>query len=242
MYTKAFSPLQVGNLTANNVYSLCKSTIDLTIPLKDYLSNPICTVLNQLTINTEEFQHELNKSNKNEFFEKLIATDKVREKRFSVIKKIIAKQVKGRDQKKKSTAQNLDFFFTPYWFPVNKTMDAQTGNFYEMFARYHRSNSLSISAKIIGVDLLLTELEIINNTYDALYKLRIFREAIQPDETLSEQKSELCNNYMGFCEIVEQSLNLLPNDILFMLFNKMNELRQKYSILLPKTVEKSKVV
>jgi len=242
MSTKTFLPLHVGNLTANNVYSLCKSTIDLANPLKSYLGDTIRMALKQLAVSTEKFQHELNKSFHNEFAGKLVAADKVRKECFSEIRKVIARQVKGSDERKKATAQNLDFFFTPYWFPVNETMDIQTDDFFDMFARYHRSNSLLVSAKIVGVDLLLNELEILNDTYDALYKLQIFQEAALPDLSLSEQRSELCNNYLRFCDIIEQTVNFLPNDIIIRLFNKMGELRQKYFAILSENIDEPIVV
>jgi len=241
MSTKTFSPLSINGLSANNVYSLCKSTVDLAIPLKGYLGDTICTVLMQLTTNTEKFRKELNKSLSNEFAKELVATDKVREECFSEIKKVIAMQVKGRDEKKKSTAQSLDFFFTPYWFPVNETMDIQTGDFFDMFARYHRSHSLSSSAKIVGIDLLLNELEDLNNTYDALYKLRIFQDAAQPDEALREHKDELFSNYMQFYVILEHTVTFSPNDIYLRLFTKMGELSQKYSGLFSEIAEEPKV-
>lgn len=242
MNTKTFSPLHIDSMTANNVYSLSKSTIDLAIPLKGYLDDSINSVLTQLTTSTQKMQQELSKSSKSDFTEKLLDTNKVREDRFTEIKRVISSQVKGRDERKKSTAQSLDFFFTPYWFPVNKTMDTQTGVFFDMFNRYHLNQTLSAAAKIVGVDLLLTELETINSTYDALYKLRIVQEAILNDETFKEQKSELCNSYSRFCDVLEQAVNFKSNDILLMLFNGMDELRQKYYGLLPKSFGKYKVL
>jgi hypothetical protein len=107
-----------------------------------------------------------------------------------------------------------------------------------MFGKYNANTEVQAAALNNGINVLLTELETVNSDYDVLYKKRLAEGAVQPDESASEQKSEVCNSYTQFCNIIEQAVNFTPKESVLTLFKNMDELRKTYHAMMPNGKDK----
>ena len=228
-----FSTLYIFRLSVDNLFGLVKSTIDLALAVKMNFSELTNAALNLLIWNNEKYQQVIKKPRKSNLTEKLLLADKDRNDRFSEIKRTVTLHLKGRNAEKKTFAQSLEYFFKPYWDVANKPLNTETSLLTEMFGEYHASADLQNAAVNNGVDVMLTELEEVNHTYDLMYKQRIGEGTELPDESASAQKSTVCDSYTEFCNAIEQAANFTPNESILTLFKKMDELRKKYHALTP---------
>jgi len=191
-----------------------------------------------LLVSYEKYQLVVTKQRKSELTDKLLLIDIDRKERFSEIKRNVTLHLKGRDAKKKTIAQSLEYFLTPYWDVATKPLNTETSLLSEMFGKYHASDDLQKAAVNIGIDILLTELEGVNHDYDTIYKKRGAEGADLPDESASEQRSTVCDAYTEFCNAVEQAVNFTPNESILTLFKSMDDLRRKYHAILPNGKDK----
>jgi len=233
-----FSTVYIFRLTVENLFGLVKSTIDLAIAVKNDLGDLCNATLNQLIADNEKYKLVLAKQRKSELTEKLLLADNDRNDRFAEIKRTITLHLKGRDAKKKESAQSLQFFFKPYWNVETKPLNTETGLLSGMIGKYHANADLQAAAVNNGIDNMLDELETSNNGYDEMYMQRMGEGADLPDESASEQKSTVCNSYTEFCNAIEQAANFTPNDSVLALFKSMDELRRKYHALTPNGKDK----
>ncbi len=233
-----FSTLYIFRLSVDNLFGLVRSTIDLAVAVKTELGDLAIATLNQLIADNKKYQQVVRKPRKSELTEKLLLADEDRNDRFAEIKRTVTLHLKGRDAKKKTVAQSLEYFFKPYWDVATKPLNTETTLFNEMFEKYHASTDLQEAAVIDGIDTMLTELEVANEAYDVMYKQRMGEGAELPDESASEQKSTVCNSYSEFCNAIEQAANFTPNESILTLFKKMDEHRKKYHVLTPNVKDK----
>ena len=229
----AFSILYIFRLSVDNLYGLIKSTLFSAVAVKSNLSDLCAATLNQLIIDFEKYQQVVKKQRKSELTEKLLLANNDRNERFGEIKRNISLHVKGRDAKKKAFAKTLEYFFKPYWDLETKPLNTETALLSEMFGKYNSKSELQSAALGIGIDIMISELEIANNAYDELYILRMGEGADLPDESATAQKSTLCDSYNEFCKAIEQAANFTPTESVLSLFKSMDELRSKYHALTP---------
>jgi len=229
----AFSILYIFRLSVENLFGLIKSTLFSAVAVKSNLSDLCAATLNQLIIDFEKYQQVVKKQRKSALTEKLLLADNDRNDRFGEIKRNISLHLKGRDAKKKTFAKSLEYFFKPYWDLETKPLNTETALLSEMFGKYKSKSELQSAALNIGIDIMLTELEVSNNAYDELYILRMNEGADLPDESATAQKSTLCDSYTEFCKAIEQAANFTPTESVLSLFKNMDELRSKYHALTP---------
>jgi hypothetical protein len=230
MSTFLFSSLHVNNQAINNVYSLVKSSVDISVPVQSFLGEMVNAALAKLMADNEKFGEQINKNQKSGLTDELILLDKDRDDVQYEINRDITYHLKGSDMGKKAAAQTLKLFQTPYWNAPKLPLNTQTGVVYEMLVKYKASPILVAAAQALGIDAKYGLLEVKNNAFDAVYKSRN-DEAPDHQTSGSSLKPAVVDSYNTFCTAMEQAVNLTPNDQNIALFYKLDELRKKYHAL-----------
>ena len=225
-----FSSLHVNNQAINNVFSLVKSFADISIPVQSYLGEIVNAALTKMIADNEKFGEQINKNQKSGLTDELILLDKGRDDVQYEINRDITYHLKSSDVGKKSAAQTLKLFQTPYWNAAKLPLNTQTGVVYEMVGKYKASQVLVAAAQELGMDAKYGLLEEKNNAFDAVYKSRN-DEAPDHQTSGSSLKPVVVESYNTFCTAMEQAVNLTPNDQNIALFYKLDELRKKYHAL-----------
>ena len=230
MEKMSFSLLRTSGLSINNVFSLVKSSADISIPVQSYLGEMVNAALAKLMADNEKFGEQINKNQKSGLTDELKPLDKERDDVQYEINRDITYHLKGSDVGKKAAAQTLKLFQTPYWNAPKLPLNTQTGVVYEMLGKYKASPILVAAAKELGIDAKYALLEVRNNAFDAKYKDRN-DEAPDRQTSGSSLKPAVVDSYNTFCTAMEQAVNLTPNDQNIALFYKLDELRKKYHAL-----------
>jgi len=225
-----FSSLHVNNQTINNVFSLVKSSVDISIPTQSFLGEMVNVALAKLMTDNEKFGEQINKNQKSGLTDDLKPLDKERDDVQYEINRDITYHLKGSDVGKKAAAQTLKLFQTPYWNAPTLPLNTQTGVVFEMVGKYKTSPILVAAARELGIDAKYLLLEARNNAFDAKYKDRN-DEAPEHQTSGSSLKPAVVDSYNTFCTAMEQAVNLTPNDQNIALFYKLDELRKKYHAL-----------
>lgn len=227
MSNLSFSPLHVNGMTINNTFSLIKSSVDLAIPVRTNLGVMLDAALTKMITDNESFGQQINKNQKSELTDNLKPLDKDRDVTQAEINRTITFYSKGRDEIKKVAAQKLKLFFTPYWNAAELPQNTQTGVIAEMIGKYKANTELVAAAQTLGIIDLIAALETKNNAFVAVYKSR--NDEVAGRETSgSSLKPAAVASYNNFCTVLEQAVNLMPNDTNLALFNHLDLLRKKY--------------
>ena len=230
MSNLAFSPLHVNGMTINNVYSLIKSSIDISIPAKTELSEMLNAVLTKLTTDNENFGLQINKNQKSALTDELIPADKERDDQQAEVNRTITFYSKSSDTVKKAAAQTLKLFLAPYWNAATLPLNTQTGVLSEMLTKFNDNPSLLAAAQSLGMLEQFSSLEVKNTAFDTLYKSR--NEELAGRQTSgSSLKPAAVASYIQYCTALEQAANFTPNAAIITLFNNMDMLRKKYHAL-----------
>lgn len=226
----SFSPLHVNGMSINNVFSLVKSSADISIPVQSYLGEMVNAALTKMVADNEKFGEQINKSQKSALTDDLKPLDKNRDDLQNEINRDVTYHAKGSDSNRKAAAQTLKLFLTPYWKVPLLPLNTQTGVMSEMIEKFKSNSGLVQAAQTLGIDSKFYELENRNNAFDNVYKSR---NSEAPDKKISGSslKPAVVESYNIFCNVLEQAVNLTPNDQNIALFYKLDELRKKYHAL-----------
>lgn len=223
----SFSSLHVNNLTINNTFSLIKSSVDIAIPARVNLGVMLDAALTQMIADNESFGQQINKNQKSELTDDLKPLDKDRDGVQAEINRTVTFYFKGSNETKKAAAQKLKFFLTPYWNAAELPLNTQSGVISEMIGKYKANAEVLAAAKELGIEELFTALETKNDAFDAVYKGR--NDEVSGRETSgSSLKPAAIASYNSFITVMEQAVNLMPNDTIVALFNNLDLLRKKY--------------
>jgi hypothetical protein len=242
MNARTFYSVYVANLTVNNTHALIHSTV---VAAKAVIPSPYSELINasldSLQAADAAFGDQMNKENKSPLTQKIVDKDFDRDERWYEIKTNVTTNVKGRDMAKKEAATALRIFFDPYWTMSRSALNTETEQINDMLAKYNANPNLVAQATLIGIATMLTELGTVNSEFDVLYQQRTQQEGAKTGPSASSLKSAAVTSYTQFCTVVEQAVNLTPSEALTTLFNNMDELRKKYSVLVSKPNTKSVV-
>jgi len=232
------SSLNVARLSLEDAGGLFNRTANIAIPFKSYLGDMVNAALADLIKSSDELMEQINRIDKSQLTDKVLAARKTNDDTFSEIKRIVVFMITSRDADKKTAAQSLEFFFTSYWDVSKKSLATQIELTTEMVSKFRADSKLMDNAKIIGMDMQMVELETSNNNLIVLFDAR--------NQEISERKASgsvlrpvASESYKLFCTAVEHAVNFTPNDSLITLFNGMNELRKRYHALIPNKKDKT---
>jgi len=239
MEKKEFSTVHLNHLSNEDAAALFVQTCEHAIPVKDYLDDVTNKALANLQSSSADFSAQANRPQKSKLTDEVAIDRKVSSDILSEIKRVIVFESKSRDAGKKKSAQDFNFFFEPYSKIGKAPIGTQIEQTQEMILKYKADPLLLSAAQIINIDVLMTELETDNTKLSVVYKIRTTDTGNRKTSS-TDLRPATTENYVMFCNIVEQAVNLMPNDALLSLFNTLNELRKKYNALISKPKDKGK--
>jgi len=237
MKKNEFFTVHLSHLSHEDAASLFVQTGEHAIPVRSYIGEIANAALTNLQTNSAAFSAQANRQKKNKYTEEVKANREVSTNLFGEVKRTITFESKSRDIDRQKAAQNFDFFFAPYSDITRAPIGTQMEQTQEMIVKYKADPILISAAQIIGIDNLMTELETDNNGLIDVYKIRT-TDSGNRETSSTDLRPAATESYIQFCTIIEQALNLTPNDHLLSLFNTMNELRKKHNALIQKPKDK----
>ncbi len=227
MDEKKFSTLYVARLAVEEIFSLCKSTIDLSTPLSEELGVVPNAALTELAEVNNKLGAALNKSQKSELSGLIETNDKGRDGDLQEIFRTKNLYLRSRDAAKKKAAEELDYFLSPYKGVYKLPLDVESGVVSEMMAKYNASEALKAAATALGIDGIFTSLGTYNTGFDTLYKQRTVSAAAR-GASASSLRNKVVSAYMQFTTAIEQLATFVPTDALISLFFQLDEVRKQY--------------
>lgn len=239
MKKNEFFTVHLSHLSNEDAASLFVQTGEHAIPVRGYLGEIANAALTNLQTNSAAFSVQANRPKKSKFTEEVKDDRKVSADLFAEINRTITFESKSRDKSRQKAALDFDFFFEPYSDIAKGPIGTQMKQTQEMIVKYKADPTLIIAAQVISVDNLMNELEMDNNALMDVYKTRT-TDSGNRESSSTDLRPAATESYVQFCTIIEQIVNLMPNDQLISLFNSMNELRKKHNALIPKNKDKGK--
>jgi hypothetical protein len=237
MEKKEFSTVHLNHLSNENAASLFVQTCEHAIPVADIIGEMGSKALTNLQSSSASFSAQANRPQKSKYTEQVVADRKVSSGILAEIKRKVAFELKSRDERRKQAAKDFEFFFEPYSDIARAAIGTQIEQTQEMIIKYHSKQDIINAALTIGVDTLMTELETDNMSLSAIYKTRTI-DMGNHEISSTDLRPAATDSYIQFSTIIEQAVNLMPNDALFSLFNTMDELRKKHNALISKPKDK----
>ncbi len=231
METKKFTVVDLHSLKIDDLFSLFKSTITFADRVIESLGQLLGFILAKLISDFNAMEQQMNKAMKNVLTPQLTEMNADREDRYAEIKRNITTAQKGRNEEKKTAANNLEVFFKPYWDANKKSLNTETGIYNDMFTKFGASETLIAAATTIGISDMLEGLAISNNAFDEVYQIRLTQESAEGPSATS-LRTTATDSYNQFCTALEQTVNFMPSEPLENLFNQLDELRKTYARLI----------
>ncbi len=231
MQTNEFRPVHLNHLSIDNLFSLCKSTIEYANPVKESIGKVPKAILDQLETDNNAMGVQMNKALKSTLTAQVTELDLDCDDRFAEVKRNVSTNLRGRNPEKKAAAEELKIFLNPYWDTDSKPLNTQTSLLTEMFGKLNASEKLKTLAATIGITDMMTGLETANTALAALYQTRNEQGAAVEGPSASSLRSATAKSYEQFCTAIEQAANFTPSEVLSTLFNQMDELRKTYARL-----------
>lgn len=227
MSPKKFSTLYVAQLATEEIYSLSKSTIDLSTPVVDELGIIAAGALTQLSGATATLGTNLNKGQKSSLTDEMKTYETGRDNDLSSLFRIVKSYLKSNDPAKREAASKLQLFLAPYKGVARLPIDVESGVIFELTAKYNASDGLKAAAQSIHTTDFFASLESNNAAFDKLYNDRTIEKASKTDSA-SSVKTKTATAYNQYCTAIEQALAFTPSDTLLALFNQLDTLRKQY--------------
>ena len=123
MEKMSFSLLRTSGLSINNVFSLVKSSVDISVTVQSYLGEMVNAALAKLIADNEKFGEQINKNQKSGLTDELKPLDKERDDVQYEINRDITYHLKGSDVGKKAAAQTLKLFHRHVGRVLNRARD-----------------------------------------------------------------------------------------------------------------------
>jgi hypothetical protein len=225
-----FSPLNMGMLRVNGVYSFGKSTYDLSNPVVDQIGAIPAAGLTQVHTTNVQLGAALNKPTKSALTGELKQLDTERDSLLIEIRREVSVGVKSSVDAKKAAGSVLQLYLSPYHKVEDIPLDIETGVINELLIKFNASDELKAAAVTLAIDGLFTLLGAKNTLFDQKYKSRN-TEYSKKGDTASDVRAAAVAALSMYYGVLEQTVNLTPNDTLLALFNQLDELRKKYHAL-----------
>jgi hypothetical protein len=233
---KLFS-FRFNDLSNPDAASLITQTCEHASKVKDDLGEMANVSLAELTTNAARFSAQANRPRKSKYSDQVADDRKASANLFSEINRVVVFESKSRDADKRQAALDFELFFHPYSSLPKGPIGTQMEQTNEMIKKYKADPALISAARLIGVDVLIDELDTDNNSLREVYETRT-ADMGNREASSTDLRPPATESYMQFCSIIEQAVNLTPNDSIVELFNYMDELRRKHSALIQKPKDK----
>ena len=222
-----FSALYLSRLTNGEIFSLGKSSIDLSVPVESQLGAIEKAALEQLKAAMGTLGMALNKNQKSELTEEAQKFEKLRDEDILEIFRRVKSDLRSRSEEKKQAASKLQLFIAPYKGMNRFPLDVESGILFEFCEKYNASPDLKNAANSIGISDLFDDLATNNAAFDDIYNRRTVGKASR-GTSASAQRNKAIAAYSQYATAIEQAVNLMPNETITALFNQLDQVRKQY--------------
>jgi hypothetical protein len=132
-------------------------------------------------------------------------------------------------------------FLNPYHNIQKEPLISETSTFNFLQKKYFENQEVQDAAQTLQLDMVFTVLFTANDEVAYLWNQRASEDAEKSGPSASSLRKNLEKSYRNFCDIILQILDLSPSTQLEILFNKMNEIRIKYSKSLPTRISDANI-
>jgi len=233
----SFLALNGARLSHDDIASLFQLTLDVANPVKDKIGDMAQVALANFAASASPFIDQINRLRESPLTIRITNLRTDDNAIVEEIKRIIVFEKKSRSEARKEAATDLEFFFKPYWDLDDRALGAHIKGATELSGKYLADAAIVAKATTIGVNVPMEELNVNNTSLASLYLAR--NEAVGGRGASGTDLRPAANDgYVQFCNVIEQSVNLMPNDTLITLFNNMDALRVKAHTLISKGKDK----
>jgi len=237
MEKKSFGTLSLTRLTNDDFANLLQFTIDVAGSVKQVLGDVGRVALINLETSGLPYVSQTNHLRASELTVPINALRTQQISLMAEIKRIVTFEKKSRDEGRKTAAADVDQFFKAYWDIRKLVSWSQITHTTELLTKYDAEPSIMAKGTAIGIGVAMAELKTCNTALRTLYLQR--NEETGGLVTGTDLRPAAYDAYVRFCTVIEQLVNLMPNDMIITLFNNMNELRAKAHALIATSKDKT---
>ena len=231
-----FSHLQANNLKLANLAGLADETLFVVEPQASLLGDTGIKLVSKLRIDANTMKTEIDRPRSSLLTGQIKQANDACDTTLDDIKRSIKTGAKSTITSKASAGEILEHFLKPFWKLNKKPLMSQISMTNEFLARYASDPALQQAAQTLAIDELFTVLAPQNAELSNLYNQRLAEYAA---ETLSatDIKNTVVEDYNAVCDIIVRTANVEPaQGTLVVLFNETDNIRKKYSALLPSKI------
>ncbi len=237
MKKKTLSTLNVNLLTIDDLYSLIKITCEKTIIVSSLYYDNLYKLYVDMRSNNEMMCILAGIPSRSELTDQLNEMNMARIACIDELKREIDFNLIHSSRSGRIAARALHRFFEPYWNTSSEKTNIQSEIYHDLLTKYLDSPDVLGNVTEMGLDMLLSNLESTNSRYDMLMKARMMEIEIR-ELSGKDMKPLVVKNYIDFCQAVEDIVNFAISDDIIFLFNKIDEVRKTYPILIETVTEK----
>jgi hypothetical protein len=234
MSTFQFSSLYVGQLKLAHLVGVVDETLFVITPTDAALMGDagVKTRAN-LQANATAIKAAMDKPQSSLVTPQISAANDACDSTFQEVKRMVKTARKSTVPAKAAASEVLLHFLNSFWKLDTHPIPTQTALTNELLLRYNASESLKNAAQEIGTSDLFVVLASQNQTLEELLHARLNEHSvIMP--AASTFKGVVTEEYRCLCTLVVNNLNVdAPPAELIPVFHKMDDIRKKYSTLIP---------
>jgi len=220
-----FKSLHISHASNDSAATLFRSTYELAIPVRNKIGTTADAILTKLITDTDVCAAQTHRQRKSALTEDVKALRKTCNDLLAEVKRTISFQAKSSNKPLNKAGNELKFFFKPNWNVQKSILPTQIEMTALLIEKYCADAELVAAAQVIGVDTIITELEITNSKLEKLFLDRNFEVGSRPASG-TDLRPAANESYMQFCIAIEQAAYYTPNDDLIRLFGQMNQYRK----------------
>jgi hypothetical protein len=231
---KRFIALNVSRLRYDDLAGLASETLVVASRRREALGPVATAVFAVLEAASANFRQWLNVSRASALTPQIADADKLRDTRFTEIKRIVKANEKSSVPAMAAAATKLMALLRPIWDISSESLMSQTVQLTIFIDRVGADPAASAAINTLGLATMLADLTQANTDLKALYNERLDERSVLAGHSATNESAALVSAYDDFCVAVEITLTALPTDALQTVFNEMNDLRRNYIQHLPK--------
>jgi hypothetical protein len=231
MEKRSFGSISLTRLMNNDFSSLLQFTLDVAKPVRAQIGDVGSAALINFETNALPFISQTNRLRESPLTVQINSLHIHQIDLLAEIKRIIVFEKKSRSEASRLAAEDLYMFFKLYWDLSKRKFGAQIKDTTELVAKYEADSIVVGKATTIGINTVIGELKTTNITLTKLYLDR--NEEVGGRGTSgTDLRPAALDGYVQFCTVMEQLVNLMPNEVVVTLFNNMDALRVKAHALI----------
>ena len=237
MSTFKFYPVYAAKLTLANLSGLCDETQAFAASKAPLLGELGMILVSKLQTDLKTMKSEMDKPRSSLLTPPIRQANDACDATLNDIKRSVKAGNKSTIPTKATAGDLLFHFLESYWNLNKLPLMSQISLTSELIWRYESSNPLQQAAETLGISNLFTALKAQNTTLATRYNERV-EEYAAATPAATTLKNIVAEDYDNLSDTVVRAVNAQPESAgLVTLFNEMDNLRKKYSALLPNKID-----